>query len=168
MNRTNTDPVKSGEDLKNANTSADTTATVEMQSTNKNKPPDQSITNQNPTNRIYVRVLSLFDSEGAMIPQSILWKDGRIFKIEKVTGFRSSDSIQNDSNLAGDCYTVTIKGKEKHIYYQRFTATQNNQYGRWWVETSCSCEDAGSQNTTNSQQAIAAAPKSNESTNSVA
>ena len=78
MNRTNTDPVRAGEDLKNANTSADTTATVEIQSTNKNKPPDQSITNQNPTNRIYVRVLSLFDSEGAMIPQSILWKDGRM------------------------------------------------------------------------------------------
>ena len=43
--------------------------------------------------RVYVRVNSDFDSTGFMQPRSITWKDGRTFRIEKVTDFRPAASF---------------------------------------------------------------------------
>ena len=80
--------------------------------------------------KVYVKVNSDFDSTGAMIPRAIIWKDGRIFKIDAVRDF----SPAKESDLSVDCYTVVIKGEEKQLFFKRTDITYGSRFGRWWVE----------------------------------
>jgi len=82
--------------------------------------------------RIYVKVTSEFDSTGFMHPRAITWKDGRIFKIDKVSDFRPAASV--GMKLRGDCYTVKIKNETKHLFFARADASYENSVGRWFVE----------------------------------
>ena len=82
--------------------------------------------------RVYVKVKSEFDSTGFMMPTSITWKDGRVFKIDAVKDFRPSSCM--DSSLPGDCYTILIKGEKKHLFFERSDARFPNRIGRWFVE----------------------------------
>ena len=84
--------------------------------------------------RVYVRVNSDFDSTGFMMPCSITWKDGRVFKIEAVKDFRPASSIEE--KLPGDCYTVQIKGELRHLFFERSHDRFATHFGRWWVEAS--------------------------------
>ena len=69
-----------------------------------------------------------------MMPCSITWKDGRVFKIEAVKDFRPASSIEE--KLPGDCYTVQIKGELRHLFFERSHDRFATHFGRWWVETS--------------------------------
>lgn len=74
--------------------------------------------------KIYVNVNVEFSKEGKLIPRSIIWDDGTIFEIQKVTDVRRAAS-----RLAGETgirYTIYVEGFEKHLYYG------NNH--RWFVE----------------------------------
>lgn len=79
--------------------------------------------------RIYVKVSSEFDATGYMQPKSITWADGRTFPIETVRDFRPSGP-----GHTGDCYTVMIHGKEKHLFYEPVDSIFSGRYGRWFVE----------------------------------
>lgn len=74
--------------------------------------------------RIYVKVTSVFDATGYMQPNAIIWSDGRTFPIEKIRDFRPADDIN------GDCYTVVIKGQEKHLFFERADPRFTNRLGR--------------------------------------
>ena len=63
--------------------------------------------------RVYVSVSSIFDSTGYMQPTSITWTDGRTFPIESVRDYRPADASHKD------CYTVIIRGQEKHLFFER-------------------------------------------------
>ena len=80
----------------------------------------------------YVKVNSDFDNTGYMQPRSITWKDGRVFTIDSVRDFRPASCI--DSALPGDCYTVVIKGKSVHLYFERVSDRFTSRFGRWFVE----------------------------------
>lgn len=82
--------------------------------------------------RVYVKVTSDFDSTGFMQPRSITWKDGRVFKIDKVTDYRPASSF--GMKIRGDCYTVKIKNETKHLFFERADARYDNSVGRWFVE----------------------------------
>ena len=82
--------------------------------------------------RTYVKVTSVFDSMGFMTPREVIWTDGRIFPIESVRDFRPASAI--DSSLHGDCFTVVIGGKEKHLFFERTDSRQPCRFGRWFVE----------------------------------
>ena len=82
--------------------------------------------------RVYVKVNSDFDSTGYMQPRSITWADGRVFKIDEVRDFRPASSIS--SALSGDCYTVIIKGEQKHLFFERADPLFKTKVGRWFVE----------------------------------
>lgn len=79
--------------------------------------------------KIYVRVTSDFDATGYMQPKSITWADGRTFSIDTVRDFRPSDQSHS-----GDCYTVMIRGVEKHLFYEPVNSIFSGRYGRWFVE----------------------------------
>ena len=79
--------------------------------------------------RIFVKVTSIFDSTGYMH----IWKDGRVFKIESIKDFRPASSISK--NLPGDCYTVIIKGEEKHLFFERTDPLFSGRVCRWFVES---------------------------------
>ncbi len=58
------------------------------------------------TERVYVKVTSDFDATGYMLPRTIIWTDGRIFRIDEVKDFRPACTFGN--GRTGDCYTVVI------------------------------------------------------------
>lgn len=82
--------------------------------------------------RIYVKVTSDFDETGFMSPRTIIWDDGRTFKIDRIKDYRPADSIA--SGLSGDCYTVVIRGAEKHLFFERTDPLFRSRVGRWFVE----------------------------------
>ena len=67
--------------------------------------------------RVYVKVTSDFDATGYMLPRTIIWSDGRIFKIDEVKDFRPASTLGN--GRTGDCYTVVICGVEKHLFFEK-------------------------------------------------
>ena len=82
--------------------------------------------------RIFVKVATDFDVVGMMTPRSITWSDGRVFPIDKVTDFRPASTLQR--GRPGDCYTVLIRGAEKHLFFQKTDPLEGHRVGRWWVE----------------------------------
>ena len=87
-----------------------------------------------PPVRVYVTVNSTFDATGAVTPRSIIWADGRRFKIDSIRDFRPASVMEE--RHAGDCYTVMIHGEEKRLYFERTRDTCGSRLGRWWVECS--------------------------------
>jgi hypothetical protein len=80
--------------------------------------------------RVYVKVNSDFDSTGYMQPKSIIWKDGRVFKIDEVKDFRPAAVY----GRTGDCYTVVIQGEMKYLFFERSDPRFASKFGRWFVE----------------------------------
>lgn len=82
------------------------------------------------TEKVYVKVTSDFDATGYMQPRQITWGDGRTYPIEQVRDFRPASTI---ADLPGDCYTVIIKGQERHLFLnvrtERFPAVSGG--GLW-------------------------------------
>ena len=83
--------------------------------------------------RIYVRVTSDFDPTGYMLPRSIVWPDGREFRIEEIRSFRPAAP---EDGRARDCYTVVIRGKERALFFERSGGHFTCRLGRWYVEPS--------------------------------
>ena len=78
-----------------------------------------------------MKVTSDFDATGYMQPRQIIWGDGRTYPIEQVRDFRPASTI---ADLPGDCYTVIIKGQERHLFFERADRTFPSRFGRWFVE----------------------------------
>lgn len=79
--------------------------------------------------RVYVKVDSSFDTTGYMLPRSITWSDGRVYRIDRVRDFRPAGG-----ELACDCFTVIIAGQEKHLFFERTDPLFTARIGRWFVE----------------------------------
>ena len=80
---------------------------------------------------IIVEVNADIDTTGFVTPRSILWKDGRVFKIDEVRSFRPASTISK--SLPGDCYTVVINGKTRHLFFEHGSKMFPIQFGRWYV-----------------------------------
>ncbi|MCR4675610.1 MAG: hypothetical protein K5634_00060 [Sphaerochaetaceae bacterium] len=83
--------------------------------------------------RTYVKVSTVFDTTGFMMPLSITWRDGRVFKIDSIRDFRPASAII--SGHSGDCYTIVIRGEEKHLFFERIGEFFPSRFGRWYVES---------------------------------
>jgi hypothetical protein len=68
-----------------------------------------------------------------MQPRSITWDDGRTFRIDSVKDFRPASSM--GESIPGDCYTVVIRGKLRHLFFERANPHFHSRFGRWFVET---------------------------------
>lgn len=87
--------------------------------------------------KIYVKVNAGFDATGYMQPTSIIWSDGRVFPIEKIKDYRPADSVagaQSSAHGSSDCYTVVIKGQDRHLFFERASSGFRSLVGRWFVE----------------------------------
>ncbi len=89
--------------------------------------------------KVYVKVNTDFDSTGYMQPRSIIWSDGRVFKIDAVKDFRPASALKQGLN--GDCYTVVIHGEERYLFFEKTNRLFAARIGRWFVE----CPVAGNQ-----------------------
>ena len=82
--------------------------------------------------RVYVKVNSDFDATGYMQPRSITWADGRTFQIEAVKDYRPAACYRQGAE--GSCYTVTIKGQERHLFFEWISSAFASRVARWYVE----------------------------------
>ena len=95
-----------------------------QKSLNSTKPPHLE--------KVYVKVNSDFDFTGYMQPKSITWKDGRIFIIEAVKDYRPAAVYRK--GVEGACYTVMIKGEERHLFFEWTNSAFASRVARWYVE----------------------------------
>lgn len=74
--------------------------------------------------KVYVEVTAVFTADGLLSPQSITWRDGKVYKIDKVTDVRKAASFV--AGGTGVRYTCLIEGHSSFLFYE-----QNN---KWFVE----------------------------------
>lgn len=82
--------------------------------------------------KVYVAVKTDFTEEGTMIPREITWEDGEKFEIDRVTDIRQAAVMKAGGQ--GDRYTVTIRGKQSYLFFERSANQTGNNIGRWFVE----------------------------------
>lgn len=82
--------------------------------------------------KVFVEVMASFDREGKIKPLSIRWEDGTAYEIDKVLDVRSTAATKAGGQ--GDRYTITILGREKHLFFERNASFSGNILGRWFVE----------------------------------
>ena len=87
--------------------------------------------------KVYVKVNSDFDSTGYMIPKAIIWSDGHVYRIDEVKDFRPASSLEK--GRSGDCYTVVIRGEERHLFFEKTSGLFAARVGRWYVERPIAC-----------------------------
>ena len=46
-------------------------------------------------------------------------------------GFRPANTV---ADMPGDCYTVMVKGQERHLFFERSDPRFPSRFGRWFVE----------------------------------
>lgn len=73
--------------------------------------------------KTYVCVKACFNTLGVIIPEIIIWEDGRKFYIDKVLDSRPAASLKGGG--CGIRYTCRIKGNETYLYLDG---------SRWFVE----------------------------------
>lgn len=86
----------------------------------------------NRSNKIYVRVHAVFDREGFVQPRSIVWSDGREYRIDKVLDIKHMHASKAGGD--GDCFTIVVNGQTRQLFYERFHELQGNHVGRWFVQ----------------------------------
>jgi hypothetical protein len=74
--------------------------------------------------KVYVDVTARFSKDGRLLPVSMVWQDGHVYEIQRVTDIRRAASLK--AGGAGTRYTCVIDGRESHLYYE-----ENNM---WFVE----------------------------------
>ena len=85
--------------------------------------------------RVYVKVFSVFDTVGTIFPRAIVWKDGRVFKIQKILSWRPASILGTGfGRNRSEVYTVLINGEEKYLFFERYDRSDKVRVGRWWVE----------------------------------
>lgn len=67
--------------------------------------------------KIYVAVSADFLSCGGMRPKTILWKDGRAFKIDKIKFIERAPC--KSGGVLPIRFTVIIGGNQKYLYFDR-------------------------------------------------
>ena len=83
-------------------------------------------------NKVYVRVNVSFTPEGEMIPQSITWTDGRVYKIDGLLGVRLKQTMKNPTD--GDRYTVQVHDQRCYLFFERSSELMGTNVGRWYTE----------------------------------
>lgn len=85
-----------------------------------------------PPIRVYVSVNADFSEDGTMKPKSIVWEDGHRYFIDKATTPISAHAQKAGGQ--GDRYTIWVNGKPTYLFFERSTALNGDNIGRWFVE----------------------------------
>jgi len=73
--------------------------------------------------KIIVKVLAEYEVDGRIIPKAIIWDDGRIFEIDRVSDVRMAASLK--AGGVGLRYTCRIRNKELYLFLEET---------KWFVE----------------------------------
>lgn len=66
--------------------------------------------------KVFVEVIAKFDTEGRIIPLTIVWEDGRKFTVDKILDVRQAASLKGGGQ--GIRYTCRIKSRDTYLYYE--------------------------------------------------
>ena len=67
-----------------------------------------------------------------MLPRSLVWEDGTLYTIDKVTDIRQAAAMKAGGQ--GDRYTISVQGKQSYLFFERSTNLSGRVLGRWFVE----------------------------------
>ncbi len=81
--------------------------------------------------KVYVDVRCEFDGDGFVHPRSIVWSDGSVYEIDRVLSIRH---LYSPAGGHGECFTISVQGREKRLFYERIPEMTGNRIGRWFVE----------------------------------
>ena len=87
---------------------------------------------ETPCPKVYVKVDVGFDELGRMLPRSLVWEDGTLYTIDKVTDIRQAAAMKAGGR--GDPYTVSVQGKQSYLFFERSLNLSGRVLGRWFVE----------------------------------
>ena len=73
--------------------------------------------------KAYVKVTAVFETDGRIIPESILWEDGTVYQIDRITGVCKAASLK--AGGAGIRYTCRIGSHLTYLFLEE---------NRWFVE----------------------------------
>ena len=82
--------------------------------------------------KVYVEVSVVFNQDGLMLPRTILWEDGKKYRIERVTDIKQAAAMRCGGQ--GDRYTIYINGQQSYLFFERSCTLTGNNLGRWFVE----------------------------------
>ncbi len=80
--------------------------------------------------RAYVEVTVSFLPDGAMVPRSLVWENGRRYEIEGVSRMQPA---QGASGGQVDRCTVTIRGQQRELFFEHSPEPGTGTAGRWFV-----------------------------------
>jgi len=80
--------------------------------------------------KVLVEVDAHFDTNGKILPTSIVWEDGRKFEIDRITDIRRAASLK--AGGVGIRYTCRIRGKQTYLYHEE---------NHWFMEGKDWCVD---------------------------
>ena len=76
--------------------------------------------------KVYVGVYTFTDTGGSSRPVSLVWKDGRVYRINKILSVKSAPP-DHEGGLVAIRYEVDIEGHIKILYYESYL-------NKWFVE----------------------------------
>lgn len=74
--------------------------------------------------KTFVEIVAKYTYSGDIMPLAILWDDGRIFEIDKITDITKAASLK--SGGAGTRYTISVKNKRRYLYLDE---------NQWFIES---------------------------------
>ena len=81
----------------------------------------------------YVEVVVRWHDDGRIVPLTVIWPDGRSFRIDEVVG----DPIRRATRKVGGNgmrYTIKINGKTRYLYLEDDGQSIIDTRARWYVE----------------------------------
>ena len=87
---------------------------------------------ETPSPKVYVKVDVGFDENGRMLPRSLVWEDGTIYLIDRVSDVRQAAAMKAGGQ--GDRYTISVQGRQSYLFFERSTNLSGRVIGRWFVE----------------------------------
>ena len=78
----------------------------------------------------FIKVQAIFDCDGNLMPELIIWDNKQRFSIERVTDIRYTDNPGAEEPELR--FTCVILGREKYVYYSK---------SRWYVDAKSSRQE---------------------------
>lgn len=80
----------------------------------------------------YVTVNADFADDGTLLPRAITWEDGEKYAIDRIIDIRQASAMKADGQ--GERYTISVRGHQSYLFFERSTNLTGNNIGRWFVE----------------------------------
>ena len=86
--------------------------------------------------KVYVQVNADFNTDGVMLPKTVIWEDGEKYVIDRVVDIRQAAARKAGGQ--GDRYTIEVRGQISYLFFERVPQLTGNVIGRWFVERKAS------------------------------